>query len=240
MNKFEKFEQKNKIRHIFDERYNENYFSVIDLIENLGISKDPRNYWKVLKNRLKLKQNELVTGCTTTKLLSKDGKSYQTDVATSDILLKIIHVVSPSWVKSYGEYFDYLNERSREEYSSHIKNIDLSTAPLEEGEISIDLYEENGSLFIKAMIAGIEPSRIFISVNYNKIIIRGDRLNNNDIKENDYFMQELFWGKFCRTIDLPHEIDIDQIDATINRGMLTLRCPILDKERVRIIKIKSL
>lgn len=241
MNKFEKFEEKNKIRYEFNEKEIEVYFSVVDVIEKLSLSKDPRNYWKVLKNRLKSKHNELVTGCNSIKMPSRDGKSYLTDVANSNVLLKIINLISPSNVKSFGEYFDYINQKNRDENDlQHATDNNLSTFSIDEGEISIDMYKDKDYLIVEAMIAGVTPGNIFVSVNYNKIIIKGDRLKNDEAKENDYFIQELFWGKFYKEINLPHEIDIDQIEASFNHGLLVIKCPILDKERVKIIKLKNI
>ncbi len=51
-----------------------------------------RNYWKVLKNRLKEEGRKLVTNCNQLKMRShKDGKRYNTDVAsTKQTILKVI------------------------------------------------------------------------------------------------------------------------------------------------------
>src|SRR3989338_7101248 len=69
------------IRHHFDEKSGKWYFSVVDVIAIITKSSDPRNYWKVLKNRLKKAQNKLVTECNQLKMLASDGKYYLTDVA---------------------------------------------------------------------------------------------------------------------------------------------------------------
>jgi len=241
MNKEEKeLLKEGKIRHYFDEKSGEIYFSVVDVIENLGLSKDSRNYWKVLKNRLKKTNNQLVTACNQSKMLSRDGKYYQTDVAIADILLQIIQIIFPEKVKEFGEYFNYLNNKLKKEIgeSSSLNN-ELSTFS-EEGEIGIDMFKDNNSLVVRAMIAGMNPENILISINYDKLIIRGNRLKlGEDIKEDDYSTQELFWGKFSRVIDLPQEVDIDRVEATFNHGLLEVKLSILDKDRIKIIKIKN-
>ena len=73
-----------KIRRIYDEKSETWFFSVVDIIAALIQQPDfkaGRNYWKVLKNRLKKEGSESVTKCNRLKLEAADGKSYLTDVA---------------------------------------------------------------------------------------------------------------------------------------------------------------
>ncbi len=63
-----------KIRTKWDPEIEDYYYSVIDVIAVLSGSKNPRNYWKVLKKRLKDEGSELVTNCNRLKMPAKDGK----------------------------------------------------------------------------------------------------------------------------------------------------------------------
>ena len=76
-----------KIRTAWSEEEEKWYFSIIDVVAVLTDSTDyqaARNYWKVLKNRLKNESNETVTNCNRLKLLSADGKMRLTDVADQE------------------------------------------------------------------------------------------------------------------------------------------------------------
>jgi hypothetical protein len=81
------------VRRVWDEKQEKWYFSVIDVISVLTESADPRNYWKVLKNRLKEEGSQLVTKCNQLKLLAKDGKKYLTDVADVETVLRLVQSV---------------------------------------------------------------------------------------------------------------------------------------------------
>ena len=70
----------NKIRTIWNQEEEKYYISVVDIVGILTGSEEPRNYWKVLKHRLKKEGNESVTNCNQLKLKSTDGKYYKTDV----------------------------------------------------------------------------------------------------------------------------------------------------------------
>ena len=83
------FEEK-KVRTIWDDKEEKWYFSIVDVVGILTDSPSPRNYWKVLKNRLKKEGSELVTNCNQLKLISSDGKYYKTDVADTEQILRLI------------------------------------------------------------------------------------------------------------------------------------------------------
>ena len=93
--KIQLFEDK-KIRTAWDEEKEEWYFSIIDVISVLTEQADyqgARNYWKVLKKRLKDEGNETVTNCNRLKMTAADGKKRLTDVATTEQLLRLIQSV---------------------------------------------------------------------------------------------------------------------------------------------------
>ena len=91
-NKVQLFED-HPIRTAWDADNEEWYFAIVDVISVLTESKDPASYWRKLKQRLKAEGNESVTKCHGLKLLSKDGKRRQTDVASTEQLLRLIQSI---------------------------------------------------------------------------------------------------------------------------------------------------
>lgn len=84
-----------KIRRAYDEKIETWYFSIVDILQVL-LQTDfqaARNYWKVLKNRLKKEESQSVTKCNRLKLEAADGKQYLTDVADPETLLRLIQSV---------------------------------------------------------------------------------------------------------------------------------------------------
>ena len=85
-----------KIRTVWDDKEEKWYFSIVDVVGVLTDQPDiehARNYWKVLKHRLKKEGNESVTNCNRLKLRSSDGKSYKTDVADTEQLFRLIQSI---------------------------------------------------------------------------------------------------------------------------------------------------
>jgi hypothetical protein len=85
-----------KIRRIYDEKSETWYFSVVDIIAALIQQPNhqaARNYWKVLKNRLKKEGSQTVTKCNHLKMPAEDGKLRITDSADAETLLRVIQSV---------------------------------------------------------------------------------------------------------------------------------------------------
>ena len=93
--KIQLFEDK-RIRTAWDEEKEEWYFSIVDVVAVLTDQPDQRHaakYWSVLKTRLKKEGSQLTTNCSQLKMRSADGKRYNTDVADTEQLLRIIQSI---------------------------------------------------------------------------------------------------------------------------------------------------
>lgn len=109
-----KFFEKKIIRTAWNEQEEEWYFSIVDVVGVLTEATDyqsARNYWKVLKTRLKEEGFQPVTNCNQLKMISADGKMRLTDVANTEQLLRIIQSV-PS--KKAEPFKQWLAEVGRE------------------------------------------------------------------------------------------------------------------------------
>ena len=88
--------QDRQVRSVWDEEQEKWYFSIVDVCGVLTDQPDTdhaRNYWKVLKHRLKKEGNESVTNCNQLKMPSADGKSYKTDVADAEQLFRLFQSI---------------------------------------------------------------------------------------------------------------------------------------------------
>ena len=81
------------IRTVWDKEEEKYYISVVDIVGILSESYNPRNYWKVLKHRLKKEGNESVTNCNQLKLKASDGKYYNTDVCDIEGMFRIVESI---------------------------------------------------------------------------------------------------------------------------------------------------
>ena len=110
---------------------------------------------------------------------------------------------------------------------------------LEEGQLSIDVYQNTKEIIVKSTIAGVKSDDIVISLNNDMLTIRGKREHQVKIKDSDYLLRECYWGSFSRSIILPVEIQADKIDAALENGVLTITLPKAKVSKEISIKVKG-
>ncbi len=121
-----------------------------------------------------------------------------------------------------------------------IKTASWAEESAEEGELTVDVYQNNDTIFVKAMIAGVRPEDLDINISRDMVTIRGKREEERASSNDDYFIRELYWGSFSRSVSLPEEIDVDEAEAIEKHGLLILRLPKLDKKRQSKLKVKTI
>ena len=138
----------NEIRSIWDSEKEEYYFSVIDVINALTDSNNPRNYWNMLKKRMSEKEkSELSTKCVQLKLRAQDGKLRETDTLDTKGILRLIESVPSSKAEPFKLWLANLgSERIDEVFDPEIA---ISRA--------VTYYKNRGydDKWIKARLTGI-------------------------------------------------------------------------------------
>ena len=90
----------------------------------------------------------------------------------------------------------------------------------------INLAEDRDHLYIEALAPGVDPSTIDLSVIRNTMTISGEkRRHPEDIKPEAFHRSERAAGKFVRTVELPVEVDADQVKAEYKHGILMVTLP---------------
>lgn len=110
----------------------------------------------------------------------------------------------------------------------------------EEMELTVDVYQTPTDIIVQAMVAGVKPDDLELTIARDIITIKGKREENKNIDEENYFVKELYWGKFSRTILLPQEVEPEEVEATEKHGLLTIKIQKVDKEKKNSIKVKSI
>lgn len=118
-----------KIRRVWDEKKEKWFFSVIDVVALLTDQTDfkrAQSYWTTLKNRLKIEGSEVVTKCDKLKLQSFDGKYYKTDVADTEVLLRLIQSIPSKKAEPVKLWLARVGYERMEEMNDPEKALDRS------------------------------------------------------------------------------------------------------------------
>jgi HSP20 family molecular chaperone IbpA len=148
------------------------------------------------------------------------------------------------------------NEENEEEEKSLVKKTNISVKGSSESkdkdggeqkweeevdaELTVDVYQTPSEIIVQTMVAGVQPDNLSISITRDMITIKGKREENQSIEKENFFVQELYWGSFSRTISLPEEVNPEEAEAVERHGLLIIKLPKLDKNKETKLKIKSI
>ncbi len=116
---------------------------------------------------------------------------------------------------------------------------DEEQAPQQDGELPVDMYQTDDMIIIRALVAGVSPNELEISITRDMVTVRGTREEYQEAHDDNYYHRELFWGSFSRTLLLPEEVAIDEAEAQEKHGLLEIRLPKLDKHRSTKLKVRT-
>lgn len=108
-----------------------------------------------------------------------------------------------------------------------------------DGQLAVDVYENDSDFVVLAAIAGIASKDVDIQIDKDMLVIKGCRLNPEEGDNKNYFYQECYWGSFSRKIILPENIDVSRSQAEFNKGLLMIKFPKNSGKNQKDISIKE-
>lgn len=100
-----------------------------------------------------------------------------------------------------------------------LRNIAWPVAP------AMDLVEKANGFEITAELPGIDEKNVDIKLANNVLTIKGEKQEEKEEKEKDYYLSERRYGSFQRSFQVPEGVDADKIDASFSKGILTVKLP---------------
>jgi HSP20 family protein len=104
--------------------------------------------------------------------------------------------------------------------------------------LSLEMYQTDNDVVVKAAIPGVKPEEVDISITGDTLTIKGERKEEKEVKEEDYFLKEHVYGSYNRTVILPTPVQADKAEAVFENGILTLTLPKKEEVKPKQIKIK--
>ena len=104
---------------------------------------------------------------------------------------------------------------------------------------AIDVFDRNGSLVVKADVPGMTAKDIEVNVTEDGITISGERTEEKEVKEKDYYRSERSYGRFMRQVPLPVGADRDKAEANFKEGVLEITFPLKEEAKQKKIEVKT-
>ena len=108
-----------------------------------------------------------------------------------------------------------------------------------DGQLALDAFQTEDSVVIKAPIAGVKPEGLEVAITDDTLTVKGERKQEHEIKEGDYFAQECYWGSFSRSITLPPGVQATKAKASLKNGVLIVTIPKEAKSKTKVLKIET-
>ena len=102
----------------------------------------------------------------------------------------------------------------------------------------VDIYEDEHSVIIKAEVPDVEQKDIEVKIENGTLTLRGERKHSSDIRKENYYRVERYFGQFQRSFSLPQTIDQDKVQATCDKGILTITLPKREETKPKPISIE--
>ncbi len=101
----------------------------------------------------------------------------------------------------------------------------------------VDIYEDEGSIVLKAELPGVEKDKIVVDVKDRVLTLKGERMSDSEVKEDSYYRRERTCGSFERRFNLPDNVDPEKITADYKDGVLKVGIPKPEENKPRQISI---
>lgn len=108
-----------------------------------------------------------------------------------------------------------------------------------EGQLSIDVYQDDHYIYVVAPLAGVRVGDVDISITDEVLTIKGNRLPGHDAGAEKHFTQECYWGAFSRSYVMPIAVNSEGSKATLKDGLLKIQIPKDEKVKTRIIQVSE-
>ena len=104
---------------------------------------------------------------------------------------------------------------------------------------SCDIFEEGDNIVVKAELPGVEKGDIDVQVENNVLTLRGERKREKEVKSENLYRAERFYGSFARSFTLPVTVDTGKILAEYRDGVLQVTLPKVEEAKPRRIKVQT-
>ena len=105
----------------------------------------------------------------------------------------------------------------------------------------LDVIENDDEFVVKADVAGIDPENIEITYTDNNLSLKGEVSDEREEQgeEGRYHLRERRYGTFSRTISMPGTVDVDNIEAETENGVLVIHLPKKEEVKPRRVEVKG-
>lgn len=104
-------------------------------------------------------------------------------------------------------------------------------------DLATDVYEEKGTIVVKMSVPGVKLSDVDVSIKDGILTVSGNREDEHEVKNKDYYSKEIRRGSFSRSISLPKNVEAEKAKAQFHDGFLMVTLPKTPDSEDKSIKV---
>ncbi|MBF0557851.1 MAG: Hsp20/alpha crystallin family protein [Nitrospirae bacterium] len=110
----------------------------------------------------------------------------------------------------------------------------------EEGTIvpNVEIYDRTNEIVLRAELPGVKKEDIDLSISKDSVTLKGQLKKDEDVKPEAYYLSEIGYGSFARSVGLPVEVDSEKAKASLKNGFLELVLPKREESKPKEIRIE--
>lgn len=105
-------------------------------------------------------------------------------------------------------------------------------------DLAVDVFEEKGKVIAKMSLPGVKPEELDLSLEDDALTISGEREEEKETEEKEYYSKEIRRGSFSRSVSLPVSVDASKAQAEYKDGMLVVTMPAIAGAKQKAVKVE--
>ena len=159
--------------------------------------------------------------------------------------MKFENLIPTQWdsyskpVRYNPEYPFFTLDGDMDRFLNHLNTdfFDFRTIPEQNHFPKVDVTETKNEFSISAELPGIDDKDIDVTLDDGTLTLKGEKKVEKEDKQGEFYSRERSYGSFQRTFKVPETIDQNKINASFNKGILTVKLPKTLESRKEVKKI---
>lgn len=105
--------------------------------------------------------------------------------------------------------------------------------------LAVDMTSDDKHIIVRTALPGVREDEVNVDVSGNVLTISAETRAENEDRGSNWYIREMRYGRFSRSVPLPEEVNIDKADATLENGILTVRLPKKQPNPIQKIAVRA-
>ena len=136
----------------------------------------------------------------------------------------------------FGDLLDIQKEMNRLFDTSLVRGSEIGLS--HKWSPSVDISDEKDKIIVKADLPGVKQDNLNVDIEDGVLTIKGERKEETEKKEKNYYQSECFHGNFVRSFTLPSTVDAAKTKAAYKDGVLEIVLPKKEEAKTKSIKVE--